>query len=614
MKKILKLVSYLKPYKKEIILNIFLNILGVFFGLFSITMAIPFLGVLFETEQTVQTVGDFEFTARSIEQHFYYYLHEIINTYQGKEAGLLFICVMVIILFFIKNLFVYFANYYMAPIRNGIVRDIRNKVFRKVLQLPLSYYSDTKKGDIIARMSSDVQEVEFSIMSSMEMFFRNPITIIVFLATLFFMNVKLTLFVIILLPASGYIIGRIGKSLKRTSRVGQKKMGLLLSVIEETLSGLRIIKAFNAEDKIESRFVNLNNLLTRIMNKMFRRRMLAPPLSEYLGTLVLVVVMWYGGSLVLDQLDVPEIERTMTSQGFIGYLLIFSQIIGPAKSFSTSYFNIQKGLASVERINELLNTENTIKEIQNPVPIKEFKDSIEYRNVSFRYEQEWVLRNINLKISKGKTIAIVGQSGAGKTTLADMLPRFFEATEGDILIDGIPIRNAKLRDVRDLMGIVTQESILFNDTFFNNIAFGMPSATIEEVEKAAKVANSHEFIIASPNDYHFNIGDKGNKMSGGQRQRICIARAVLKNPPILILDEATSSLDTESERLVQDALFKLMKNRTSLVIAHRLSTIQHADEIIVLDNGEIAERGTHEDLLKVDGIYRKLHDMQMFDS
>ncbi|MBI4645212.1 MAG: ABC transporter ATP-binding protein, partial [Bacteroidia bacterium] len=487
-------------------------------------MAIPFLGILFEAQKPVTSVAPFEFTIESASQYFNYYLTLIITNY-SKQSGLLFICCLVIILFFIKNLFIFLSNYYMAPIRNGVVKDLRNQLFRKALVLPLSYYSEQKKGDIIARMMGDVQEIEWSIMTSLEMVFRNPIVIIVFLATLFILCFKLTLFVLILLPASAYIIGRLGKTLKKSSMEGQRRIGLLMAIIEETLSGLRIIKAFNAEKKMESRFTNLNRMYTRLMNKVFRRRYLAVPLSEFLGTIVMVIVMYYGGSLVLQS------QGTLSSQGFIGYLLIFSQVISPAKNFSTAYFNIQKGLASVERIDEILEAELTITEKEDPVSIKEFKEFIEYQNVSFKYENEFVLKNINLKISKGKTIAIVGQSGAGKTTFADLLPRFFDVTQGDILIDGISIKDYKLHDIRNLMGIVTQESILFNDTFYNNIAFGVEHATSEQVHAAAVVANAHEFIMNSKNDYHFNIGDKGCKLSGGQRQRISIARAVLKNPP-----------------------------------------------------------------------------------
>lgn len=606
MKKIRTLLSYVKPYSFQVALNIFFNLLGIIFGLCSLLMSAPFLGILFGTQPLVTDAVPFEFSTDALKSNFDYFLSSIIIEHGQKEA-LFIICILVVALFFLKNLFIFLANYYTAPIRSGIVKDIRNKVFRKILSLPLSYFTAARQGDIISRLSTDVQEIEWSIMSSIELVFRNPITIIIFMITLFYMSPSLTLFVLILLPLSAFIIGRIGKSLKRTSRLGQRNQGVLISVIEETLTGMRIIKAFNAENKIKRRFEHQNETLTQLMTKMARRRFLASPMSEFLGIVVMVVVMWFGGNLVLDSTN-----GTLSSQAFITYLIVFSQILSPAKSFSTAYFNINKGIASVERINEVLNADITIKESKNAVPITDFNSSIEYKGLWFKYENDDVLCDINLKIEKGKTIAIVGQSGAGKSTLADLLPRFYDPTAGEILIDGKPIKDYKIADLRNLMGIVSQESILFNDTFFNNIAFGDISSTEEQVIAASKVANAHEFINTNKNGYYFNIGDKGGKLSGGQRQRVSIARAVLKNPPILILDEATSSLDTESEKLVQDALYKLMENRTSIVIAHRLSTVQHADEIIVLHEGRIVERGTHTNLLNVEGYYKKLYDMQMF--
>jgi len=492
----------------------------------------------------------------------------------------------------------------MASIRNNVIQDIRNKLYNKILKLPLLYFSNERKGDILSRMSNDVQEVEWSIMSSLEMIFRDPLTILIYFFTLLFMSTELTVFVLVLLPVSALVIGKTGKSLRKNSKQGQRRMGTLLSVVEETLSGLRIIKGFNAEGKMNQRFVSMNNFYTRLMIKIFRRRYLASPMSEFLGTIVLVIMMYYGGSLVLSH------KSDLNSQEFIAYLIIFSQLINPAKQFSQAYYNLQKGIASLDRIETVVNADEVIYEKPNALSINEFKTSIEFKNVSFKYENEFVIKNVNLKIDKGKTVAFVGPSGAGKSTMADLLPRFFDVTEGDILIDGISIKDYKISCLHSLIGIVTQQPILFNDTFFNNIAFVTSNATEDNVIEACKVANAYDFIKVYPNHLYTNIGDCGNKLSGGQKQRVSIARAVLKNPPILILDEATSSLDTESERLVQDALIKLMSNRTSIVIAHRLSTIVNADEILVINNGEIIERGTHSELMVINGLYKKLYDIQ----
>jgi ATP-binding cassette, subfamily B, bacterial MsbA len=517
---------------------------------------------------------------------------------------LILVCIMVIISSFLKNFCVFLANYFMAPIRNGVILDIRNKLYNKILRLPLSYFSNERKGDILSRMSGDVQEVEWSIMSSIEMIFRDPLTILIYLFTLFFMSYELTLFVLVLLPLSALIIGRIGKTLRKQSKQGQRRMGGILSVVEETLSGLRIIKGFNAEPKMKERFESMNGFYTRLMIKIFRRRYLASPMSEFMGTIVLVIMMYYGGSMVLNE------QSSLSPSEFIAYIVIFSQVINPAKAFSQAYYNIEKGMASLDRIENVLNADDVIYEKSEPVSVPEFKSCIEFKNVSFKYENEYVVKNVNLKIEKGKTVALVGPSGAGKSTIADLIPRFFDVSEGDILIDGISIKDIRIKDLRALMGIVTQQPVLFNDTFFNNIAFGSNVATEEMVIEAAQVANAYEFIKVYPNHLYTNIGDSGDKLSGGQKQRISIARAVLKNPPILILDEATSSLDTESERLVQDALTKLMSNRTSIVIAHRLSTIINADEILVINNGEIIERGKHPELIAMDGLYKKLHSIQ----
>jgi subfamily B ATP-binding cassette protein MsbA len=501
------------------------------------------------------------------------------------------------------------AMFFVAPIRNGVVRDLRNKMYNKILWLPLTYFSDERKGDLISRMTSDVQEIEWSIMQSLEVIFREPITMLLFLSTMVFMSPQLSLFVFILLPVAGLIIGQIGKSLRRTSSKSQAKMGVLLSTIEETLSGLRIIKAFTAETFFRNKFAKLNDEYRKLMIRLYRKRDLSAPMSEFLGAVVLVIVMYFGGQLVLGA------EQKLEPSVFIAFIAIFSQLIQPAKAFSEAYTNVQRGLASVERINKILDGEITISDKENALVVNSFSKEIEYKNVSFAYykgESGWALKNINLKIEKGKTVALVGQSGSGKTTLADLLPRFYDTDHGEVLIDGINIKNYKVKELRDLMGIVGQESILFNDTIFNNIAFGLEDVKAEDVFAAAKIAHAHDFILQMPDGYETNAGDRGNKMSGGQRQRISIARAILKNPPILILDEATSALDTESERLVQDAIIQLMKNRTTLVIAHRLSTIQHADEIIVMQKGEIIERGKHQELIGKNGVYKKLYDLQSF--
>ncbi len=553
---------------------------------------------------------EFVLSISSIIDNFYFYLTKmIVDPERGKIYALIFICILVVVMFFLKNLCRYLAMYFLAPVRNRVVRDIRNEIYNKTLVLPLSYYSEERKGDIMSRMSSDVHEIEWSVMKSLEVVFRDPISIIAFLVTMVIMSPQLTLFVFVLLPLTGILIGSIGKSLRRTSARSKDTLGRLFSIIEETLSGLRIIKAFNAEKSVSDKFSKTNEEYTTIMTRMYRKTDLSSPMSEFLGTCVMVVVMYFGGKLVLDS------NPTLSASVFITYIAIFSQVIPPARSFTDAYYNIQKGIASAERIAKILDAEITIHEAANPTSIHSFKESIEYKNVSFAYvrgDVGYALRGINLKIEKGKTVALVGQSGAGKSTLVDILPRFYDATEGEVLIDGIPNTQYKISDLRGLMGNVTQESILFNDTIFNNISFGMEHTKEEDVIAAAKIANAHEFIMQMENGYQSNIGDRGSKLSGGQRQRISIARAVLKNPPILILDEATSALDTESERLVQDALSKLMKNRTSLIIAHRLSTILHADEIIVMSKGEIIERGNHHQLIAKEGAYKKLSDMQAF--
>ncbi len=605
MKSISKLYSYIKPYTSRALSSILLSLLGTVFSLFSFTMAMPFLGILFKTQPLIESSLPWELNTKVMLHNFNYFLSTIITS-KGEQAALITVSILIIFFVFFKSAFYYLSRYTITPLRTGVVKDFRNNLNSKILNLQLAYFSEERKGDIISRMTNDVQVIESTIIQSISNAIKAPITILVYLGMLFAMSPILTAFVLVLIPLTGIIIGRIGSSLKRKSAKGQIHMGVLLSYIDETLFGLKIIKAFNTENKIHKRFIDENKLYTKIMNKIWRKKDLAGPLSEFLGTIVIVIVMWYGGKLVLSN------QSELSPQAFMTYLIIFSQIIQPAKLLSTVYYNVQKGMASLDRIEDILNAETTINEIENPKSLSNFKESITYNNVSFKYNKDYVLKNINLTISKGKTIALVGQSGGGKSTLVDLLPRFYDITEGDIKIDGIEIKNLKLNDLRRLMGIVNQESILFNDTIYNNIAFGAENVTEEEVFEAAKVANAHEFISKTPEGYETNIGDRGNKLSGGQKQRISIARAVLKNPPILILDEATSALDTESERLVQDAIEKLMKDRTSIVIAHRLSTVKDADEICVLQNGEIIERGKHHELIEQKGIYKKLHDLQMF--
>ena len=614
MRKLQKILRYLIPYWTSVALNILFNFISVIFSLFSLAMIIPFLGILFGTQPRVDELLPFSLDFMRgegvgafaiLKNNFYFYISQLIEN-QGEIYALIFVSGLVIIMSLLKTGFKYLAMYNLATIRNGVVKDMRNALYNKSVDLPLSYYSNERKGDIISRMTNDVHIVEWSIISSLEMLFSDPIMITVYLIGLLVISPHLTLFVLILLPISAFIIGRLGKKLKTTALKGQKKMGIILSIMDETIGGLRVIKAFNSEERVKKRFFSVNNFYTRIMIKMYRRQYMGTPLSEFLGTVVVVFIMWYGGSLVLGE------QTALSPANFIGYLAIFSQIINPAKSFSTAWYNVQKGLASSERIEEVLNAKNQIVEKPDARTIDNFSESIEYKNVSFKYENEWVLKDIDLKIEKGKTVALVGQSGAGKSTLVDLLPRFYDAIDGEILLDGVPIKDCKIKDLRDLMGIVNQEAILFNDTFSNNIAFGSDGLGEEEIIQAAKVANAHEFIVNSRNGYYTNIGDRGGKLSGGQRQRISIARAVLKNPPILILDEATSALDTESERLVQDAITNLMKNRTSIVIAHRLSTVVNADLICVMHEGRIVEKGTHQDLMKQNGIYTRLHSMQVF--
>ncbi|PJA06778.1 MAG: antibiotic ABC transporter ATP-binding protein [Flavobacteriales bacterium CG_4_10_14_0_2_um_filter_32_8] len=606
MKSFAKILKYAGGYKLYAFINIFCNILSVVFELLSVMLFIPFLNILFNQESVpITTKPHFSFTKDYIEAYYNYSLGQMVAE-NDKVAALLFVCVLVGILFFLKNVFRYLALYYISVLRTGVVRDLRKKIHQKTLVLPLSYYSEQRKGDIMSRMTADVQEVEWSILNSLELMFREPIAVILSVVVLVVMNAQLTLFAMILLPVSGLIIGQLGKSLKRSSTKVQDMMGMILSNIEETLGGLRIIKAFNAEEQVGKKFDEINDAHTQLTLKMARKRDSASPLSEFLGTTVMVTLAYYGGSLVLAG------DSDFSGGEFFGYIVVFARLLTPVKSFSTAYAIVLKGAASADRIEEVLSAKNNIIDSLNPKEIKEFANEIIYKDVQFSYENTPVLDHINITIKKGKTIALVGESGGGKSTFADLLPRFYDLEKGEILIDGINIKELTIKNLRSLMGIVTQESILFNDTIFNNIALGTEKATKEQVIEAAKIANAHHFIMDMENGYETSIGDRGSKLSGGQRQRLSIARAVLKNPPILILDEATSALDTESEKLVQDALLKLMENRTSIVIAHRLSTIQHADEILVIQKGKIVERGTHNELLKLSGVYKKLSDLQSF--
>ena len=604
---------FVPPYKKYLGLNIIFNILTAVLNLFSFMLIIPILNILFKTDETVYTYTEWVFQPESVEfwrwipgvlkDNMFWYVSDLINTY-GGSITLIFLGLFLVVATFFKVTSMYLAFFTMVPIRTGVVRDIRNQINRKITELPLSFFSEERKGDIIARVSGDVNEIETSIMSSLDMLFKNPILILIYLIAMLVISWQLTIFVLVLLPVAGYVMGQVGKKLKRTSLLAQQQLGGLMSQIEETLGGLRIVKAFNAEKKIQDRFERSNDTFRRTTNRIYRRQQMAHPMSEFLGTVTIAIVLWFGGSLVLAD------NSAINASTFIYYLVIFYSIINPAKDLSKATYAIQKGLASVDRVDKILKAESNILSPENPKPIA-LQDRIEFHNVWFQYNLEhWVLRDIKLVIPKGKTVALVGQSGSGKSTMVDLIPRFYDVTKGSITIDGVDVRDASLYDLRELMGNVNQDAILFNDTFFNNIAFGVENATKEQVIEAARIANAHEFILATDEGYETNIGDRGSKLSGGQRQRISIARAILKNPPILILDEATSALDTESERLVQDALEKLMQNRTTIVIAHRLSTIRNADMICVVHEGEIVERGHHEELFALNGYYRRLCDMQ----
>ncbi len=612
MKGLTKIARYLLHYKRFALLNVVFNTFSLVFNLFSLGMVIPVLQILVSPADNSNLLSSpppvLHFSEKSLSDYFDYHV-EVMVSHNGANYVLLLICLTFVVIMMLKNLFRYLASFYMAPIRNGVVKDLRNEVYAKILVLPLSFFSAERKGDIMARMTNDITEIEWSVMQSLEMFTINPLTIIVFISALIFISFQLSIVVFILFPVTALLIARIGRSLRGSSTKAKNKMGILFSMMEETLGGIRILKAFNAEKPALSKFFEENKLYTAIMNRVYRKTDLASPLTEFLISIVISVVIFTGGKLVLGS------SHILDGKWFVYYVIIFSQLLTPAKALSTAYFNVEKGLASMERINRILLAEVTVTEIEKPIQITSFDKEIEYHDVSFAYQRGdpgYALQHINMKISKGKTIAIVGQSGSGKSTLVDMLPRFYDPTSGYITIDGCRLSDLSIKQLRNLMGIVTQDTILFNDTVKNNIAFGMTDVPDERVVEAAKVAHADEFISRMPHQYQTNIGDRGSKMSGGERQRISLARAILKNPPILILDEATSALDTESERLVQDALLKLMTNRTSIVIAHRLSTIKNADEIVVMQKGFIVERGNHTQLLAQGGVYKRLYDLQTF--
>jgi subfamily B ATP-binding cassette protein MsbA len=604
MKRFRTLLSFVLPYKWYAFQNIFFNIFSAFLALFTYALFGPFLNILFDKVPAVAKPETFELNKDWLEGFIYFNLNQFVERF-GDSGALIGICILVLVASFMKNLFVFLGNNALAFLRAGTTRDIRNLIYYKVLRLPMSYFSEARKGDILTRMSNDVQEIQLSVIGSLTMLMRDPITILIFVIFLASTSLKLTLFAIVILPFSGWIIGRIGRSLRATSFASQQSLGRLLSVLEETLSGLRVIKAFNAEEKMNDQFGKNNERFTMLLRRVIRRRYLASPVSEFLSTIVVLFVLYFGGMLALSGLG------EITPDQLIVFIVIFSQLIQPAKSITTAYLNVQKGYASLDRIDVILSADEKIKEKEGALAINSFEEEISFDNVSFAYEKDAVLRNVSMKVNKGETVAVVGKSGSGKSTLVDLLPRFMDVTEGKISIDGKDIRDLKINNLRSILGVVNQQAILFNDTFRNNIAFSVGKYSDEEIWQAARVANAEDFIKESPGGLDYIVGEGGGKLSGGQRQRISIARAVLANPPILILDEATSALDTESERVVQDAIDYLMQSRTSIVIAHRLSTVQHADYIVVLHDGRIAEMGKHNELLKnKDGVYYKLHKMQ----
>lgn len=607
MKEFLQILRrFIPPYKKYLALTVVFNILSAVLNIFSFAALIPILQILFRTDGAGTAKELMPWSLDNLKEvlanNADYYVTQLIGDV-GATTTLLLIGLFLAFATFLKTGAYFLSSATIIPIRTGVVRDIRNQLYHKITSLPLGFFSEERKGDIIARMTGDVGEIESSIMSSLDMLFKNPILIISYFTALIFISWQLTLFTLVFVPIFGWFMGYVGRKLKRKSIAAQSLWSDTMSQVEETLGGLRIIKAFCAEDKMNKRFDGINSEYRDSIQRVNIRQQMAHPMSEFLGTVLIIIVLWVGGILVLDQ-------QILSGPTFIYYLVMLYSIINPLKDFSKASYNIPKGLASMERVDKILKAENTIKEPANPKHIASFEHQIEFRHVSFRYGEQWVLKDINLVIEKGKTVALVGQSGSGKSTLVDLIPRYYDVQEGEVLIDGINVKDLGIHDLRQLIGNVNQEAILFNDSFYGNITFGVDSATREQVEQAAHIANAHEFIMQTEHGYDTNIGDRGGRLSGGQRQRVSIARAILKNPPILILDEATSALDTESERLVQDALERLMKTRTTVAIAHRLSTIKNADEICVLHEGEIVERGTHEELLEKGGYYRKLHEMQ----
>jgi subfamily B ATP-binding cassette protein MsbA len=601
MKKFFRIISYIKEYKAQMAWYGLFITLSIVFSLFSLGMLTPFLDLIFG-KSALSSLPVNAIDASSIKDVIYGFLQNNIAKY-GKSYALGWICLFIIVSIFLKNLFLYLSYYFLAPIRNEVTRKYSKLLYNKILALPIGYFTEQRKGDILSRSSNDIAELENSVVGALEGLIKEPLNIIGILIFLFFISFKLTLFVFVLLPIAGFVVGRIGRSLKKQTNKAQVKWGEILSQMEETLTGLRIIKGFNAEQKVKKQFYGLIDDIFGIKNRISYRRDLASPISEFLGVTILSGVLWFGGNLVLS-------GDILSPGSFITYVALFSQIINPAKALSQAVYNVNRGTATLDRLNEILEAPVTVNDIANPIQLSEFKDSITFENVGFSYQDDTILHNINLTVKKGKLVALVGSSGAGKSTLADLVPRFHDVSEGQLLIDGVNIKDYSLHSLRQQISIVTQEPILFNDTIAANIALGKPEATEEEIIAAAKIANAYDFIIKKEGGFNSTIGDRGSKLSGGERQRLTIARAVLKNPPILILDEATSALDTESEKLVQDAINNMMQNRTSIVIAHRLSTIRHADEIIVMQKGKIVERGNHETLLAQNGYYQKLIEMQ----